>query len=45
MALEDLEHAAGVLERGIVRARPAFVHLVFLALAGLAHDAVLAPSD
>src|SRR5918997_2289551 len=45
VTLEDLEHAARVLERHICRARHTGGHLPALALAGLAHDASLAPPD
>src|SRR5829696_1361869 len=43
VALEDLEHAARVLQRHVGRARHAGMHLP--ALAGLANDASLAPPD
>src|SRR5215204_5331256 len=45
VALEDLEHAARVLQRHVGRARHAGMHLPALALAGLANDASLAPPD
>src|SRR5215208_4716342 len=45
VALEDLEHAARVLQRHVGRARHTGMHLPTLALAGLAHDASLAPPD
>src|SRR5918993_3849744 len=45
VTLEDLEHAARVLERHIRRAWHTGGHLPALALAGLAHDASLAPPD
>src|SRR5215218_3276416 len=45
MTLEYLEHAARVLQRHVGRARHTGMHLPALALAGLAHDAFLAPPD
>src|SRR5918992_2919243 len=45
VALEDLEHAARVLQRHVSRARHTGMHLPALALAGLANDASLAPPD
>src|SRR5215207_3182452 len=45
VTLEYLEHAARVLQRHIGRARHTGRHLPALALAGLAHDASLAPPD
>src|SRR5215210_4324353 len=45
VAPQDLEHAAWVLQRHVGRARHTGMHLPTLALAGLAHDASLAPPD
>src|ERR687897_3646262 len=45
VALEDLEHAARVLQRHVGRPRHTGMHLPALSLTGLAHYASLAPPD